>query len=184
MKRRRERPEFDSSWTLFLDRDGVINQKIDHDYVRSWDNFVFLPDVTTALQQLAGIFGRIVVTTNQRGIGRGLFTLADLHGIHEKMLGEIAATGGRIDAVYFCPHLQDDPSCNCRKPKPGMALQAKEQFPEIDFAKSVLIGDSVSDIQFGKHLGMYTVHITKSDVSMSDEKSASLFNWSSSLLQA
>jgi D-glycero-D-manno-heptose 1,7-bisphosphate phosphatase len=183
MKKRGERPVFDASWTLFLDRDGVINEKIDNDYVRSWERFTFLPGVLTALQELSGIFGRIVVTTNQRGIGRGLFTEADLQDIHHRMLEEVVAAGGRIDACYFCPHLQDAPDCNCRKPLPGMALQAKAQFPEIVFSKSVLVGDSVSDIQFGKNLGMHTVHITKSDVTMSDEKYASLFNWCSSIIQ-
>ncbi len=156
--------EIDSSWTLFLDRDGVINKKIDNDYVRSWADFQFLDGSLSALRILSGIFGRIVIITNQRGIAKGLYSVADLNDVHDKMRAEIYAAGGRVDGIFFCPHMGDEAECNCRKPKPGMALQAKAQFPEIDFSKSVLVGDSLSDIVFGENLGMITVHITSTQI--------------------
>lgn len=154
----------DKSWTLFLDRDGVINKKIDNDYVRRWEDFHFLDGSLDALTKLSQIFGRIVIITNQRGIAKGLYSANDLNTIHEQMLGEITKAGGRVDGIFFCPHLGDEPECDCRKPKPGMANQAKSKFPEIDFSKSVLVGDSLSDIVFGERLGMITVNITSSQI--------------------
>lgn len=154
----------DKTWTLFLDRDGVINKKIDDDYVRKWEDFQFLDGVVDALKQFAEIFGRIIIITNQRGIARGLYTVDDLNQIHDKMVEEIRMAGGRIDGIFFCPHMGDEPECDCRKPKPGMAYQAKKKFPEIDFSKSILAGDSVSDIAFGERLGMVTVNITTSQI--------------------
>jgi histidinol-phosphate phosphatase family protein len=153
-------PEINSSWTLFLDRDGVINQKIDNDYVRRPEDFHFLPGVLEAFPILSAKFGRIVIVTNQRGIGRGLFTEADLEQIHAKLLEDVIEVGGRIDGIYFCPHLADDDLCNCRKPKPGLAFQAMQTFPEIDLQKCILAGDSPSDISFGAGLGMFTIQIS------------------------
>lgn len=150
----------DKSWTLFLDRDGVINKKIDGDYVRSWKQFKFLPNVLDALKTLDGIFGKIIIVTNQRGIGIGLMTEEDLKEIHEMMLGKFKRNGIRIDSIYYCPHDYEKEICNCRKPAPGMALQAKKDFPNIDFRRSVSVGDSFSDIEFGKNLGMITVLLT------------------------
>ncbi|NPU88326.1 MAG: HAD family hydrolase [Fervidobacterium sp.] len=150
---------FDGQWTLFLDRDGVINKKIENDYVRSWDQFEFLPGVLDALNKLSKVFGRIIIVTNQRGIGRGLMTEEELHRIHEKMLEVIRQHGGRIDRIYYCPHDHEKQECDCRKPKPGLALQAKKDFPEIDFQRSVMIGDSESDMIFAKNLGMVAVCI-------------------------
>lgn len=153
--------KFDKNWTLFLDRDGVINKKIENDYVRSWDQFEFLPGVLDALNKLSKIFGRIIIVTNQRGIGKGLMTEDDLHEIHEKMLQLIRQHGGRIDAIYYCPHDYEKEECDCRKPKPGLALQAKRDFPEINFEKSVMVGDSESDIVFARNLGMVAVGISQ-----------------------
>jgi D-glycero-alpha-D-manno-heptose 1-phosphate guanylyltransferase len=168
------RPVFDATWTLFLDRDGVINRKIDDDYVRTWSDFEFLPGVLTSLVTLGSIFGRIIITTNQRGIGRGLFSLASLEDTHQKMVAAIQQAGGRIDGIFFCPHLSDDPACNCRKPKPGLALQACARFPEIDLHKSVMVGDSLSDIGFGAGLGMYTVEVGEKTDADADENYPSL----------
>lgn len=145
-------------WTLFLDRDGVINQRIPEDYVKHPDEFLFIPGVTDALAKLAGIFNPIIVVTNQQGIGRGLMAIDQLNAIHEKMLLEIMATGGRVDAVYFSPDLRDSLSF-FRKPAVGMGLKARKQFPSINFKKSIIAGDSYSDILFGYRLGMTTMLI-------------------------
>jgi histidinol-phosphate phosphatase family protein len=159
----------DSSWTLFLDRDGVINQRIIDDYVKTTEEFVFLEEVPNSIVHFSKIFGRIVVVTNQQGIGKGLMTESNLSAVHTYMIQEIEKLGGRIDAVYFAPQLAKENSA-MRKPGSGMALKAKSEFPEIDFSKSVMVGDSDSDIEFGKRLGMKTVKIspTKMDDSNAD----------------
>lgn len=146
-------------WTLFLDRDGVVNKKIENGYVTSPEEFIFLPGVKDAIAQLSKIFGRILIITNQQGIGKGLYSQKTLRDIHKKMLKEISDAGGKIDDVFFCPHLAGDFFCNCRKPKTGLILQAKEKFPDINFSLSVLVGDSISDTELGKKLGMVTVKI-------------------------
>lgn len=147
----------DNSWTLFLDRDGVINHDKENDYIRNWNEFRFYNTSLEALAILAKYFGRIVVTTNQKGIGKGLMTIDDLNNIHTNMLANIQQNGGRIDKVYYCPDLADD-SIN-RKPNPGMAHQAKQDFPEIDLSKSLIAGNRISDMAFGRNAGMHTVFI-------------------------
>ena len=147
-------------WTLFLDRDGVINKKLDNDYVKHWIEFEFLEGVFEALKKLDSVFGKIVVVTNQQGIGKGLYRTEDLELIHKNMLYEINYLGGRIDKVYFSPYLN---SLNhpTRKPRIGMALQAQKDFPEIDFSKSIIVGDSLSDMEFGRNAGMKTAFISE-----------------------
>lgn len=143
-------------WTLFLDRDGVINERLPGDYVSRPEDFVFIKGALEAICALSAIFGRIIVVTNQQGIGKGKMTAADLEKVHAKMVSEIEAQGGRIDAVYFCGSLSADKDPR-RKPGPGMALDAQRDFPEIDFQRSVMVGDSHADMEFGFHLGMVTV---------------------------
>ena len=150
--------KIDPSWTLFLDRDGVINRRPVDDYVRDWQGFEFLPGVKEALAILADRFGHIFIVTNQQGIGKNLMTPEDLAGIHREMLNEITAAGGRIDAIYFCPDLDTKPN-NCRKPGTAMALRAKKHFPDIDFSKSIMVGDTASDMHFGRKAGMTTVFV-------------------------
>jgi len=140
--------------TLFLDRDGVVNKKIENDYVRNWEQFEFLPNVIEALKILNSLFDRIIIVTNQRGIGRGLMSEKDLEDIHKNMLSVLNKEGIKIDKVYYCPHDYKKETCNCRKPKIGMALLAKKDFPDIDFRDSIMVGDSLSDIEFGKKAGM------------------------------
>jgi len=147
------------SWTLFLDRDGVINERLIDDYVKSPDEFRFLEGVPAAIAGLSKIFGRIVIVTNQQGIGKGLMRLDDLTIVHDLMISGIENAGGRIDKIYHCPHLESD-NCSCRKPKTGMALLAQKDFPEIDFHKSIMVGDGIHDMEFGRKMGMKTVFIS------------------------
>lgn len=138
--------------TAFLDRDGVINCKPpEGDYVKRSEEFKLLPMVADAIRLLntAGI--RIIIVTNQRGIARGIMTEADLNEIHSKMVAELAKAGAQIDAIYYCPH--EDGQCNCRKPQIGLFLRAKEDFPDIDFSQSFVIGDSVVDMEAAFRLG-------------------------------
>ena len=149
---------FGNDWTLFLDRDGVINKKIDNDYVRSISNFEWLPGSLDALVALAPIFKTIIVVTNQQGVGKGLMSETDLRSVHEHMLHNVRIHGGRIDAVYHAPWLKDLEHPE-RKPGIGMAQKARHDFPHIRFENSIMVGDSMSDIEFGKQAGMYTVLI-------------------------
>ncbi len=150
--------KIDRNWTLFLDRDGVINRRIVGDYVKEWEQFEVLPGVFEAIRKFTSIFGRIVVVSNQQGVGKGLMTEQQMNEIHQNMLKEVADHGGRIDAVYFSPHLEKSGSF-MRKPAIGMALRARNHFPEIRFKQSVMAGDSLSDMVFGKRIGMKTVFL-------------------------
>lgn len=145
-------------WTLFLDRDGVINRKLENAYVRNWDEYEFLPGAKDAIRKLAGIFGTVIVVTNQQGIGKGLMTTAHLANIHERMVAAITESGGRIDGIYYCPHLASD-NCDCRKPRTGMAKAAAADHPGIELARSIMVGDSAHDMAFGKEAGMRTVGV-------------------------
>lgn len=155
--------QIDESWTLFLDRDGVINKNIEGGYVTEWDEFEFLPDVHRALRYFGMMLGRIVVVTNQQGVGKELMTKDQLHEIHNKMLEEVKAEGGRIDRVYYCPDLEEEGS-PCRKPEIGMAMWAKRDYPEIDFNKCIMVGDKLSDMRFGLSLGMECFFLTDKEV--------------------
>jgi len=129
---------------VFLDRDGVINENR-ADYVKSWEEFVFLPNVFEPLQLLAQNHTAIVVVSNQSAIGRGLVRPEVVEGIHRRMRIEVLRRGGRIDAVFYCPHHPDD-GCDCRKPRPGLLLRAARELG-IDLAGSYLIGDAISDVE-------------------------------------
>jgi D-glycero-alpha-D-manno-heptose 1-phosphate guanylyltransferase len=148
----------DKSWTLFLDRDGVINDERLGEYVLNWQGFVFSEGVLKAFKILGEIFGRIIIITNQRGVGKGLMSEADMHHIHQEMLREIKVAGSHIDAIYFCT--EKDETCFNRKPNPGMAVQAFRDFQDIDPAKSIMVGNKPSDMQFGRAAGIYTVFVT------------------------
>lgn len=148
----------DTTWTLFLDRDGVINTRKMGGYIEEVEEFVFLPGTLDAIKKCASIFGNIVVVTNQQGIGKGIMTEEQLQSVHQFMLEEVANHGGRIDTCYFAPDLAHMDS-DLRKPKSGMGHLAKADYPTIDFSKSIMVGDSDSDIEFGMNLGMRTVRI-------------------------
>lgn len=148
--------KIDKNWTLFLDRDGVINVRFPDDYVKRVSEFEFIPGVKEAIAEFTKLFGRIVVVTNQQGIAKGFYSHDDLLAIHTFMKEEIAKAGGRIDAVYYAPQLASENS-PMRKPGTGMAMQAKNDFPQIDFAKSIMVGDSGSDMEFAYKAGMHAV---------------------------
>jgi D-glycero-D-manno-heptose 1,7-bisphosphate phosphatase len=145
--------------TVFLDRDGVINRQRKADHVKSWAEFEFLPDAKEALRLLAEAEYRVVVVTNQRGVARGRFT--DLAAIHRRMIDETTLAGGRITAVYYCPH--EIGHCGCRKPEKGLFLEAQRDFIDVDFSRSTVIGDSSSDMEAGLSLGCRNIFIGESD---------------------
>ena len=152
------KPVFEGLRTVFLDRDGVLNEKMpEHRYVTRWEEFRVLPGVPDALRRLNEAGLRVVVVSNQRGIAKGLYTAADLEAMHAKFQSLLALEGARIDAFFICPHETDE--CNCRKPLPGLFQQAVARFPEITAATSVMIGDAPSDIEFGRRLGMKTIFV-------------------------
>lgn len=150
--------EIDGTWTLFLDRDGVINVRLVDDYVKNINEFEFLPGVMEAFKIFSEKFHKIIIVTNQQGVGKGLMTIGDVNAVHDFMIKNIENQKGRVDAIYICPQLKSEPD-NFRKPSPKMALMAKADFHEIDFSKSIMLGDSSSDIEFGKNAGMHTVLI-------------------------
>ncbi len=147
-----------SGYTLFLDRDGVINLEQKDGYINHWNEFVFYDGVLEAIKIFAEKFDHIFVVTNQRGVGRGITQEDDLHLIHRNMVAAIKKAGGKIDKIYYCTHTEDN-SPN-RKPNTGMALQAKKDFAQIDFKKSVMVGNTASDMHFGRNIGAYTVFLT------------------------
>ncbi len=147
----------DKSWTIFIDRDGVINHEKKDDYIKNWDEFRFYDGIKEAFQLLNEHFGKIIIVSNQRGVGRELMTEAELHNIHQRMKEEIIKAGGSIDNIYYCT--STDNKHPDRKPNPGMAFQARTDFPEIDLDKSIMIGNKLSDMRFGRNAGVYTVFV-------------------------
>jgi D-glycero-D-manno-heptose 1,7-bisphosphate phosphatase len=144
-------------WTIFLDRDGVINHEKYMDYVYNYDEFIFYEDVPWAIRILSEIAGRVIITTNQRGVGKGLMTEETLVDIHNKMLRDLKAAGGRIDAIYYCTAVNNDhPN---RKPNPGMIHTAQADFRGIDLRKSLIVGNNLSDMEFGRNGGIHTVFV-------------------------
>jgi len=147
----------DPSWTVFLDRDGVINYEKENNYILNWDEFEFYPGVTEAIRLLSKKFTAVIVVSNQRGVGRGLMTEDDLLDIQLRMKQRIEQDGGRVDEIYYCT--ATEPTHFCRKPNPGMALQAARDFPSILLSKSIMVGNKISDMQFGRNAGTYTVYL-------------------------
>lgn len=140
---------------VFLDRDGVINRKAnEHDYIKSWSEFDFLPGVPEAIRCLNKAGFLVLVLTNQRGVARRIMTMDSVDSIHKKMCRELEKAGAHIDKIYVCPH--DVGQCTCRKPDIGLFLQAEEDFA-IDKSMSWMIGDSKTDTQAGKNYGVSTI---------------------------
>ena len=136
---------------VFLDRDGVINAKIEGDYVRHWSQFEFLPAIADWIRIFNALDFLVIVVTNQRGIALGKMTEADVETIHELMKHELSSRGARIDDIYTCPHGEE--CCDCRKPKPGMIYKARQKW-DIDLSGSLLIGDSDSDADLAAACGL------------------------------
>ena len=142
--------------TIFLDRDGVINQNPPNwGYVQTWEEFDFIPNTLKALRDLTENGYRVIVVTNQAGIGRGLFSEDSLKDIHARMVVDIKNAGGAIDTIYYCPH-HPEAGCECRKPKPGMLIRAAREH-NIELPNTYLIGDSTTDIEAGQRAGVSTM---------------------------
>ena len=146
---------------MFIDRDGTINR--DCPYCKSADEISIYDDVYDPIKELSKRY-YIIIVTNQSGIARGYFTEKDLALMHEKIKREIGTRGGRIDAIYYCPHMPDT-GCRCRKPKTGMLEDAKRDF-EIDINKSFVIGDAEIDIEMAKYAGVRSIKVrgTKTEI--------------------
>lgn len=140
--------------TIFLDRDGVINENRD-DYVKSWDEFQFLTGAREAIAHLTQAGYRIVVCSNQAAIAKGLVTIQTVEEIHHRMITEVAKVGGTIERVYYCPHGNNE-HCICRKPRPGMLLQARDELG-LDLRDAIFIGDSFTDIQAAITAGVFPI---------------------------
>jgi D-glycero-D-manno-heptose 1,7-bisphosphate phosphatase len=136
---------------LFLDRDGVIIENRSN-YVRNWSDVAFYPRVLTSLKKIESSKYKIFIITNQSAVGRGIISQETAVGINNQLVNEIESAGGRIDGVYLCPHTPDD-TCSCRKPQPGMILEAADAF-SLDLSRSILIGDALSDIIAGQTAGV------------------------------
>jgi len=147
---------------IFLDRDGVINKKAkEHDYIKNWGEFEFLPHIANVISQLNKNF-LVVVVSNQGGISQGLMTADDVNSIHSNMSSELKKSNATIDKIYICPHYVKE-KCACRKPEPGLILQAQKEL-NIDLLNSYMIGDSLIDIEAGKKAGCKTILLTNTNV--------------------
>lgn len=135
---------------VFLDRDGTINRD-SADYIKDWSEFEFLPRSIEALRKLTIADFTIIVITNQSAIGRGLISVAELENIHSNMKAAVKSVGGEISDIFFCPHMPDH-NCGCRKPAPGLVIQAHQKY-HIDLSASVMIGDSARDIESARNAG-------------------------------
>jgi len=168
---------------VFLDRDGVLNRKLPEGaYVSDWVQFEWLPGAVEAIARMTRAGLTVIVVSNQRGIALGRVSVEQLELIHGQMRSHLARQGARLDAIYYCPH--DQGECNCRKPDIGLFEQAAKDFPDVNADNSAVIGDSLSDIQAGRRLGMRTIFIegeadrqkagAQAAASLADEVAASL----------
>lgn len=138
--------------TIILDRDGVINENPpNRSYVCSWDDFSFILNSLEAIHILTVTGFRILLATNQAGIGRGILSEQQLTDIHQRMLTEIKSNGGNIEKIYYCPHHPEN-GCQCRKPKPGMLKTAAKEY-NFDISDTFFIGDSITDIKAAQNAG-------------------------------
>lgn len=148
--------------SIFLDRDGVINEKLEGDYVKKWEEFKFLHGAIEGIKMANDKKIPVYLITNQSGIGRGKMTYEDFVLVHKQMFEEMALKGAHLDDVFVCPHAPEE-NCSCRKPKPGMIFQAKGKYPEIDLKNSWFIGDSDIDVEAGRSAGCHTYKIKKNE---------------------
>ena len=142
---------------VFLDRDGVINAKLENDYVKSPDQLDFIEGSLDAVARLNRAGYRVVVVSNQSGISRGLYTISDLDRVTERVVESVQSAGGQIDAFYYCPH-RDEDRCTCRKPKPGLLVRASQELAVCP-ASTYMIGDSDIDIMAARSAGFKAILI-------------------------
>ena len=143
--------------TILLDRDGTINVHIIGDYVRKWEDFEFIPNVVDTIARWSNIVKHIFIVTNQRGIGKGKYTEEDLSDIHSHMVAEIEKAGGRIDGIYFCPSLTEKDIR--RKPGKGMFDDILRDYPDVNPATTMMLGDGDVDMEFAKNCGIKGIKI-------------------------
>jgi len=156
---------------VFLDRDGVLNRNPPNgQFVTCWQEFELLPGVEDALAELNRSGRKLIVVTNQRGIALGLYSRQDLDRMHAQLRQRLAERGARLDAIYVCPH--DDGQCNCRKPLTGLFEQAFQDFPAARPENSVVVGDSVRDIEAGIRLGMRAVFVSDAKTTSAEAQRA------------
>lgn len=168
---------FSAAKYVFLDRDGVINRKPpEGEYVWKWSDFHLLPGAESAIAALNATGRQVLVVSNQRGVALGLYTEEDVQALHRELQRHLSGFSARIDAFYYCPH--DDGQCGCRKPATGLFERAFRDFPEASPANSILIGDSISDIEAARQLSMPGIFISGERVSRKPgaERAASLAN--------
>ncbi|MEL6847547.1 MAG: HAD-IIIA family hydrolase, partial [Bacteroidota bacterium] len=134
-----------------------INRRKMDGYIRSWSEFSFLPGVTESLARLSPFFDQIILVTNQRGISKGLMSEADLEEIHHRMAKAIRQAGGRIDLMLHAPEGPATDHKKWRKPEIGMALAARDRFPQLSFSQSIMVGDTFSDMEFARTAGMHAI---------------------------
>ena len=146
---------------ILLDRDGVINRERS-DYVKSWEEFEFLPGALLALKRLAAYPWPIIVITNQSAVGRELISEADLVAIHARMIEAVYQAGGRIDAIFACPHRPED-HCDCRKPRPGLLLQAAQSF-QAELRRCIFIGNALTDYQAAAAVNCPTILVNSGEI--------------------
>jgi D-glycero-D-manno-heptose 1,7-bisphosphate phosphatase len=166
---------------LFLDRDGVINIEKEGSYIFNKSEFEFYEGALKSLAHISTAFDYTIIVTNQRGVGRGLMSVADLEEIHKYLKASVQKEGGVIHEIYYAPNIERDHPM--RKPNTGMAMLAKADYPDIDFLQSVMVGNNISDMQFGKTLGMHTIflHTTQHPIELPhplvDEQYGQLKDW-------
>ncbi len=182
-----EIPNIDKSWTIFLDRDGVINERIMGHYITKVEDFKFLTGVIDAIGIFNKLFFKTIIITNQAGVGKRLMSQSDLDDIHDHLQSELKINGAFVDKIYACTDLPSK-STNHRKPNPYMGIRASHDMPGIDLKKSIMVGDTKSDMQFGRRLGALTVLIehgleeqNEIEDSLIDYRFPSLFAFASSL---
>lgn len=172
-------PHIESGWSLYLDRDGVINRKVKGGYVLSREQFEFMPGVLEALAILSNHFKYLFIVTNQQCVGKGLITMDELSSLHRYMLDQIENSGGKIGDIFVSPWLESDNHPD-RKPSPGMAYESVKRHPDIELNRSVMAGDSLSDMQFGRRAGMVNILVGDADIrerDMYDLRVASLLEF-------
>jgi D-glycero-D-manno-heptose 1,7-bisphosphate phosphatase len=158
---------------VFLDRDGVINVKAKPgEYIRTWEEFRLIPAVLDWIRLFNALDLLVIVVTNQQGVARGVVGPAELKRIHENMRAELARAGARIDDIFCCVHEED--ACNCRKPRPGMVLEAARKW-DIDLGRSLMIGDALVDRELAEACGMRFVGVEEGIVT--EVRASSVYNW-------